>query len=322
MRHLDIGGTISRVFQYYGSTARVLLPAAALVFIPVAVVELLAASASSALLVVIFIVVSLLASVWYQGMVVKAVEDMRDGRRDFGIGDLFRAAAPFVGPLLMAGILVGFGVFLGFVALIVPGLILLTFWSVTAPAIVLEDLGAVEGMRRSWRLVRGNGWQVFAVIVVMYVLLLVAYSILSAIGSAISSDVGRAVGSFITSIAIAPLIALAASVIYFELRDVRGAAPAAPEAPAAWQPEPPVPPVSPEPGARTGSVAPPSMGGPSEPAPARVFEPPVAPEPARPAEPEPESGAAAGGLPGEPGESTPRADRPEDEPEPPPGGSS
>ena len=301
MRHLDIGGTISRVFQYYGSTAGVLLPAAALVFVPVAVVELLAASASSALLVVIFIVVSLLASVWYQGMVVKAVEDMRDGRRDFGIGDLFRAAAPFVGPLLMAGILVGFGVFLGFVALIVPGLILLTFWSVTAPAIVLEDLGAVEGMRRSWRLVRGNGWQVFAVIVVMYVLLLVAYSILSAIGSA--------------------LIALAASVIYFELRDVRGAAPAAPEAPAAWQPEPPVPPVSPEPGARTGSVAPPSMGGPSEPAPARVFEPPVAPEPARPAEPEPESGAPAGGLPGEPGESTPRADRPEDEPEPPPGGS-
>ena len=98
MRHLDIGGTISRVFQYYGSTARVLLPAAALVFVPVAVVELLAASASSALLVVIFIVVSLLASVWYQGMVVKAVEDMRDGRRDFGIGDLFRAAAPFVGP--------------------------------------------------------------------------------------------------------------------------------------------------------------------------------------------------------------------------------
>ena len=39
----------------------------------------------------------------YTGAVVGAVEDLRDGRRDYDIGELLRAAVPFIFPLIVTG---------------------------------------------------------------------------------------------------------------------------------------------------------------------------------------------------------------------------
>ena len=57
---------------------------------------------------------------------------------------------------------------IGFMLLIVPGLILLTIWSVAAPVIVLS--ARRWALRRSRELVRGNGWPVFGVILILLVL--------------------------------------------------------------------------------------------------------------------------------------------------------
>ena len=51
--------------------------------------------------------------------------------------------------LLGAGILVVLIVALGFIALVVPGIILLTWYAYTVPAIMLEGKGATEGMAAS-----------------------------------------------------------------------------------------------------------------------------------------------------------------------------
>ena len=58
---------------------------------------------------------------------------------------------------------------IGFILIIVPGLILITIWSVAAPVVVLENPGVFAALRRSRELVRGNGWQVFGVILVLYI---------------------------------------------------------------------------------------------------------------------------------------------------------
>ena len=52
-------------------------------------------------------------------------------------------------PLLVAGLLAGICIALGFVLLIVPGLVLLTIWAVIAPVIVIERTGALEAFGRS-----------------------------------------------------------------------------------------------------------------------------------------------------------------------------
>lgn len=154
-RKLDVGGTLSQAFSIYGSQAGVLLPLAFGLFLLVAVVAGLLASVSWVLLPIV-VAISVIANTLYQGMVVSLVSDVQDGRRDSSIGDLVNAASPVILPLFLAGLLAGLGIALGLILLIVPGLILLTIWSVIAPVIVLERTGVMAAFGRSRELVRGH----------------------------------------------------------------------------------------------------------------------------------------------------------------------
>ena len=58
-------------------------------------------------------------------------------------------------------------------SLIVPGLVLLTWWAVIVPVVVLENKSAGEAFSRSRQLVRGYGWGVFGVIVLVVLLIVV-----------------------------------------------------------------------------------------------------------------------------------------------------
>jgi ABC-type multidrug transport system fused ATPase/permease subunit len=162
-------------------------------------------------------------------MVVGLVSDVQDGRRDFSAGDLIEAAWPVVLPLIGAGILAGIGIAIGFLLIIIPGLFLLTIWSVIAPVIVVERSGAVDAFGRSRKLVKGNGWQVFGVIVVVFVITAVIGAVLGLIGAGVSNSFAmRALFNLIASTITAPIGALAASTIYFGLVPLQGAAPVAP----------------------------------------------------------------------------------------------
>jgi len=229
---LDVGGTLSRIFSIYGEQAGTLLPVAFGLFLIVAIVNGLVAT--SFLLGLVGLAVAVVAGTLYQGMVVGLVSDVQDGRRDFSAGELIEATWPVVLPLIGAGILAGIGIALGFLLLIVPGLILITIWSVIAPVIVVERSGAIDAFGRSRRLVKGNGWQVFGVIIVVYVITAVVSGVLALIGAGVSDTfVIRALFNLIASTITAPIAALAASTIYFGLvpLEAQTAAAPPPEAP-------------------------------------------------------------------------------------------
>lgn len=171
-------------------------------------------------------------------MWVKLVQDVRDGRRDFTVGELFSHAAPYVGTLVLNGILAGIAIFIGFVLIIVPGLILLTIWAVIAPSIVIEDKGVFEAFGRSRELVRGHGWQVFGAIVIAFLIVFAVGIVAGVIGSSIS-DAGRIILGTIANVLTAPVAALVSSILFFDLGGGRGA-PTAPEPPAPAA-EPPAP---------------------------------------------------------------------------------
>jgi hypothetical protein len=160
--------------------------------------------------------VSFVLAIFYQGMVVQLVRDVQDGRRDSSMGDLFRSVGPVLLPLIVVAIIFGIGVGIGLVLLIVPGLILLTIWAVVAPVTVIERPGIFAAFGRSTALVRGHGWAVFGVIVLVF-LLNIAIGIVAALIGAPLGDTGRSVVGWIASALTAPIIALTASVLYFSL---------------------------------------------------------------------------------------------------------
>jgi hypothetical protein len=221
---LDTARVFERTFRIYGDQFTLLIPAALILFIPVALLNGLIRTSSSVLAGLLAAAIALIATFWFQGMVVEAARDILDGRRDHTIGSLFQSARPFIAPLLGAGVLVALGVAIGLILLIVPGLILLTIWAVVVPVIVLERAAVLESFGRSRELVRGNGWQVFGVIVVLFLLQLVASGVVNAIvgGATDESYVGYALADLAVLVLVTPLWALAATVVYLELRRVKG----------------------------------------------------------------------------------------------------
>jgi hypothetical protein len=180
--------------------------------------------------------------VLYTGYVVKLVQDVRDGRLDQSIGELFSAAAPFILTLILNGIIFGIAVAVGFFLLIVPGLILITIWAVVAPSIVVENRGAIEAFGRSRELVRGEGWSVFGAIVLAFLIVFAIAIVAGILGAAIGDDAGRVIVGTIGNVIAYPIAALVSSILFFDLGGGGGAA-TAPAAPPPVAPPPPdVPP--------------------------------------------------------------------------------
>jgi Uncharacterised protein family (UPF0259) len=211
MPEIRPGAIISRAFQIYRDHAATLLGAALIIF---AIQFLLAL-----LLPKLFFIAGLAAfilSVFYGGMVVNLVRDVQDGRRDHSTGELFRSVTPVLLPLLGLAIVAGIGIAIGFVLLIIPGLILLTIWAVAAPVMVIEHPGVFAALGRSRELVRGYGWPVFGTIV-LAALIDLAVNIVAAVVASGLSDAGTAVVNWIAATLTAPIFALTSAALYFAL---------------------------------------------------------------------------------------------------------
>jgi hypothetical protein len=219
---IDVGAVIRRVFHIYVDQASVLMPAAAVVFVFTGVLSTVLVAANSALTLV-SLLISLVASMLFTGMVVELVADVQDGRRDASPGQLVRAVTPVLGRLILVALVAGIGIVIGLILIVVPGLILLTIWSVVAPVVVLERPAGLRALGRSRELVRGNGWQVFGVIATLDILIAIVAMIIESGADSAGTGVGIVVTVLIGVLA-APISALAAAVLYFELRGASSAA--------------------------------------------------------------------------------------------------
>ena len=260
---LDVARVFERIFEIYRDQFTLLIPAALVVFVPVAIISGVIYSGDVGILgALIVAAIGTIATYWFQGMVVEAARDILDGRRDHTVGTLLRSVTPVLGPLIVAGILAGLAIGLGLLLLIVPGLFLLTIWAVLAPVIVIERRDALSSFGRSRELVRGHGWQVFAVIVVLFLLQFLVTAVIQSLANSVAdSVVGFSLADLIVRLLVAPLSALAAAVLYFELTALRGEPVLADGAEGAAPPAPP-PPAPPPPAAPTAGTEDPRPGPP------------------------------------------------------------
>ena len=211
-------GVIGEAWNVYKTHWRHLLTISFAVYVAVAVIGALLAALLSWLGAILAAFVSLVAVFWLQAALVKAVDDVRDGRADLSLGETFAAAREHLGAVVVAGILAAIGIIVGLILLIVPGLVLMTWWAVIVPAIVLENRSAGESFTRSRELVRGYGWGVFGVIVLVILLLIGFQIVLKLILSPVADWLQSFVAQIVSGTLTAPFIAVVLTLLYFRLR--------------------------------------------------------------------------------------------------------
>jgi hypothetical protein len=163
---------------------------------------------------------ALLGDVLYAGVVAAIVVDEREGARRT-LGEVL-THIPIL-RLLGADLLLGLLVVVGLLLLVVPGLVVLSWFALVAPVIEVERSGVRAAFRRSRALVRGHFWLVFWIVVPVVVLsemisVLIQSGTLWWLGDGFF---GEWAGGVISNVLTAPLFALAVVVLFFELRATR-----------------------------------------------------------------------------------------------------
>ncbi|HLB40094.1 MAG TPA: hypothetical protein VJM84_06535 [Actinomycetota bacterium] len=128
----------------------------------------------------------------------------------------YRYALSRLWGLIGLSLLIALVVGVGFILLIIPGVIFLVFLAVAVPAFIIERTGATASMSRSWKLVSGQWWHTLGVIVVAGIIAGVVNGILTAIGG--NNFFLYWVFSTIGQIITAPFVALVGIVLYVDLR--------------------------------------------------------------------------------------------------------
>lgn len=225
---MSVGDILGGAWDLYKAHWRTLVPIAVVFYAILGLITLLLSLVAGVFGALVASIVALLGEFLLVGILVEAVADIRDGKADLSWRDYLGRVQPRFWPLVGAGLLAVLGIALGLILLIVPGLVLLTWWAVFAPVVVLERVGAVASLGRSRALVRGHGWTVFGVIIITVILLAVVGAIFGAVLFALPDWLGNYIAHIASGIT-APFGALAITLMYFELaRDKAGveAAPA------------------------------------------------------------------------------------------------
>lgn len=177
-RAIDVRDVLARSTQIIRAQPLLLVPQL-IVLIPTILGDALGGSATLDLLRVIFSILAFVFFVIASGAYPPLVKTVIAGGQ-ISVTDALVAAYRKFWTLLLAGILVGIIVGVGFIALIVPGVILWTWYAYTVPSIMLEEKGATEGMSASKAFGRDKKMSTFLIALAAAVVFLVVLIVQSA----------------------------------------------------------------------------------------------------------------------------------------------
>jgi hypothetical protein len=166
-----------RILSTYFAWARTLLPLAFFVFVPLGLIHAIpvhvdvtslsfgggAEIAGAALALLLLATTGLIGEVFYTGAVAIALTHPRDGD---GQPSSLRDVARMIDyrALIAVDLIFGVLVAIGFVAFLVPGILIFVYLGLAAPVVEIEHRGVRAALARSYRLVRGHFWLVLAVL--------------------------------------------------------------------------------------------------------------------------------------------------------------
>ena len=124
-------------------------------------------------IVIIFILISWIIDVLPNSLVTKYSSDKLEGRTPSLIGSLKTVTSNILS-LLSVGFIKGLLVILGLALFIIPGIIMAIIFSLAIQVMIIERLGIFESLQKSRRLVAKRPWQVFSILLFLFLLTAIA----------------------------------------------------------------------------------------------------------------------------------------------------
>lgn len=177
------------------------------------------------------LILTVIVSAASQAATVVAVSDVHLDRPSSVKDSFVRIKGQILGVIGLS-MLVGLGVGFGFIALIIPGVLLALMWSLAVPVKVLEDKSATDAMSRSSDLTKGDRGRIFVIWLLFIILsfgiaLLIQWPITLAAGASSRAALARAGGvwqvaslaaGFVSQCLVGPLATIAFSLVYYDER--------------------------------------------------------------------------------------------------------
>lgn len=170
----------------------------------------------------ILLLLQLVAMAVGTAAVVQIAYDAKLGR-PIRLGASFSNAISQIVPIVVLSIAAAILVYLGMIALILPGFYLYAMWSVLVPAIVVERVG-FRGLGRSAALTKNYRWPVLGTLVLVVIIMMVVSMVVQLIMGVVLSSAGVAVGvlfSALTNAVPYGFFSVAIALIYARLREIK-----------------------------------------------------------------------------------------------------
>lgn len=178
-------------------------------------------------------IVTMAASIIVQGaLIFGAIEDFNGRKATWQ--ECFSVALRYFFPLLGLGILVSLGVFLGFILLIIPGVIVWLGWMIAAPVLIVEKKGITDSISRSWELTAGYKRWILLLMVLLIIIAAVIGAVIGILGLAFGDPTTLMVGGasptyFVVNAIISAftqsissmISATGVAAIYYEIRQIK-----------------------------------------------------------------------------------------------------
>jgi hypothetical protein len=216
---MRISEILSEAFAVYRRLFRRSIVVAGLIFAVVSLAQALASERASALTALVALVLSLIGGLLVQGALVEVVRDLHEGREPAPVNVYYNRTRGKLGTLLGVSFLYGLGVLVGFVLLVVPGLIAIARWSLVVPLVMIEGRGWRDAFRRSSELVRGRTGRVLGLVFVANLATVLISVAAAALFGFIPGFLGAWIGGTVAGALAVPFEAHVLTVLYYRLTE-------------------------------------------------------------------------------------------------------
>lgn len=137
------------------------------------------------------------------------------------IGECLSRGLSLILPVIGVAILVAIIMFVGFLLLVVPGIIAAVMLWVAIPVAVVERPGVIESLKRSADLTKGYRWSIFGIFIVIGIILIVISFVLSLVLLSVAGFTVYSIGLWVIQALFSAFSATAAAVGYYFLRSTK-----------------------------------------------------------------------------------------------------